>query len=144
MALALPVGQLRLLLGTSILWTQKAQDLVHSSCLERRRRRAQLLAQSGCPGVLGDRPLCSRKMLLSGEALLSGSPVLAALSDPWRPLQAGVCLVPSLHSWWLQWIEQLPPPTMVTASQVAGSPQGSGVGGFVALADSALSAPSPS
>lgn len=69
-----------------------------------------------------------RKMLLSGEALLSGSPDLTALSDPRHPLQAGVCLVPALYSWWLQWVEQLPPPTMVTASQVAGSPQGSGAG----------------
>ncbi|XP_036095131.1 patatin-like phospholipase domain-containing protein 7 isoform X3 [Rousettus aegyptiacus] len=31
-----------------------------------------------------------------------------------HPLQAGVCLVPALYSWWLQWVEQLPPPTMLT------------------------------
>lgn len=117
---------------------------MRSSCLQQWQWTAQLLALSGYPSVLGDRPLCFWKMLLSGEALLSGSPVLTALSDPRRPLQAGVCLVPAVHSWWLQWIEQLAPPTMVTASQVAGSAQGSGAGGSVALADGALSAPPPS
>ncbi|XP_039714920.1 patatin-like phospholipase domain-containing protein 7 isoform X5 [Pteropus medius] len=39
--------------------------------------------------------------------------------------EAGVCLVPSLHSWWLQWIEQLPPPTML---------MGMAIGAVLALA----------